>query len=88
MSDAHQMTDKLKKLETVIHDKKVDLNAINIKLQSAYDYEEELIARMKWAKENTEKLRLEFTQKAQSISKDYTSMKNIMDVFTGNFYKS
>lgn len=86
MSDKHELTDKLKKIETVIYDKKVDLNSINLKLKNAYDYEEELNKRLLWAKENTEKLRLEFLQKSKEVSDEYKKMKDILDVFTGNFY--
>lgn len=82
----HELTNKLKKLETVIYDKKIDLNAIQSKLQNAYNYEEDLNKRMLWAKEETEKLRLEFIQKSKEISEEYTKMKGILDVFTDNFY--
>lgn len=88
MSDKHELTDKLKKIETVIYDKKVDLSSINSKLKNAYDYEEELNKRLLWAKENTDKLRLEFLQKSKEVSDEYKKMKDILDVFTGNFYNN
>lgn len=86
--EKHKLTDRLKKIETVIYEKKIDLNSLNTKLQSSYDYEEELNQRMIWAKEQTEKHRLEFIKKSKEISDQYKEMKNILDVFTGNFYSN
>lgn len=86
MSDKHKLTEKLKVLETKIYDKKVDLGAIERKLNSMYSYEEELNQRMVYAKEETEKQRLKFIEKSKEIGKDYSEMKKILDVFTGNFY--
>lgn len=88
MKDKIKLTDKLKKIETVVHGKKVDLNSINLKLESAYDYEEELTKRMVWAKENTEKLRIDFIKKSREVSDEYSKMKQVLDIFTGNFYSN
>ena len=86
MSDKHKLTEKLKVIETKIYDMKVDLSAIERKLNNSYSYEEDLNNRMVMTKANTEKLRLEFIEKSKEISAKYTDMKKILDVFTGNFY--
>ena len=87
MEEKHQLTEKLKVLETEIHDAKVDLRGINSKLEMAYKYEEELHQRMEFAKKKTEELRNEFFIKSGEISNKYVKMKDIFNVFTGNFYK-
>lgn len=84
--DKHELTEKLKLIEVKIYESKIDLNSISLKLDSAYKYEDELIERQIAAKENTIKLRNEFFKKAGEISEMYDKMKNIIDVFTGNFY--
>lgn len=86
MSDKHKLTEKLKSIETKIYDKKVDLSAIERKLNNSYSYEEDLNSRMVVTKERTDKLRLEFIEKSKEISAEYKDMKNILDVFTGNFF--
>lgn len=86
MNDKYKLTDKLKKIETVIYKKKVTLSTLNLQLQNANDYEDELTKRMIWAREQTEKHRIEFIEKSKEISEQYSEMKNVLDVFTGNFY--
>jgi hypothetical protein len=87
MENKHELTEKLKVIETEIYNDKIDLRGINSKLEMAYKYEEELIERMNYAKKQTEELRKQFFIKAGEISTKYDKMKNIFDVFTGNFYK-
>ena len=86
MTDKHKLTEKLKVLETKIHDHKVDLNSIELKLNSSYNYETELLERLENCRKQTEELRKQFTLKAKEISSKYKDMKNILDVFTGNFF--
>lgn len=87
MEKKHELTEQLKQVETEIYDAKIDLRGIQAKLEMAYRYEEELNQRMANAKTKTEELRLQFFQKASALSNLYEKMKNIFDVFTGNFYK-
>lgn len=87
MDNKHQLTEKLKVIETEIHDARIDLRATQSKLEIALKYEEELIERMNFAKNKTSELRNEFFKKSAQISSKYAKMKNIFDVFTGNFYK-
>jgi len=87
MENKHELTEKLKVIETEIYNDKIDLHGINSKLEIAYKYEEELIERMNYAKKQTEELRKQFFIKSGEISTKYDKMKEIFDVFTGNFYK-
>jgi len=86
MDKKHELTERLKVLETEIYEAKLDLKTINSKLDIAYSYEDELVQRQIAAKKKTEELRKEFFKKAGEVSEMYTKMKNIFDVFTGNFY--
>jgi hypothetical protein len=86
MSKEHELTEKLKVIETEIHDNKIDLNSISAKLDIAYKYEDDLIQRLQSARENTTKLRNDFFKTAGEISEQYDKIKNIVDIFTGNFY--
>jgi hypothetical protein len=86
MSKGHELTEKLKVIETEIHDNKIDLNSISAKLDIAYKYEDDLIQRLQSARENTTKLRNDFFKTAGEISEQYDKIKNIVDIFTGNFY--
>ena len=85
--DKHELTEKLKVLETEIHEAKIDLKSIKQKLEIAYKYEEELRQRQSFAKEKTDELKTDFFKKSGEISDMYKKMKDIFDVFTGNFYK-
>lgn len=87
MENKNELTEKLKVIENEIYNDKIDLRGINSKLEIAYKYEEELIERMNYAKKQTDELRKQFFIKACEISTKYYKMKNIFDVFTGNFYK-
>lgn len=87
MDNKHEMTEKLKVIETEIYNDKIDLRSINSKLETSYKYQDELLQRMEWAKKQTEDLRQQYFQKSTEISKKFDKMKDIMDVFTGNFYK-
>lgn len=84
--EKNKLTDKLKLFETEIHKSRIDLKAIDEKLQIAYQYEDDLILRMKFAKEETAKLKAEFFKKSSELSEWYIKMKQVFDVFTGNFY--
>lgn len=87
MENKHELTEKLKVIETEIYNDKIDLYGISSKLEIAYKYEEELTERMKYAKKQTEELKKQFFIKSSEISTKYDKMKKIFDVFTGNFYK-
>lgn len=87
MDNKHEMTEKLKVIETEIYNDKIDLRSINSKLEASYKYQDELLQRMEWAKKQTEDFRLQYFQKATEISQKFDKMKDIMDVFTGNFYR-
>lgn len=86
MDKVHELTEKLKVIETEIHNDKIDLRSINSKLETSYQYQDELIQRMEWAKKQTEELRKQYFQKSTEMSQKFDKMKSIMDVFTGNFY--
>ena len=86
MKNKHGLTEQLKVLETEVHAKKLDLSSINAKLGSNYAYQDELAIRVQQAKRNENELREEFIKKSQEIAGDYKKMKDILDVFTGNFY--
>lgn len=87
MDNKHEMTEKLKVIETEIYNDKIDLRSINSKLETSYKYQDELLQRMEWAKKQTEELRQQYFQKTTEISQKFDKMKDIMDVFTGNFYR-
>ena len=87
MEQKHELTEKLKVIETEIYDAKIDLNSINSKLENAYKYEDELLQRLNFARSQTEKLRNDFLKKSTEISQKYEKMKQVFDIFTGNFYK-
>lgn len=86
MENKHELTEKLKLLELEIYADKIDLESINRKLKAAYEYEEALIQRLNHAKKQTDCLRSFFFQKSSNISVKYDKVKDIVDVFTGNFY--
>lgn len=86
MDKKHELTEQLKVIETEVYNDKIDLLSITRKLEIAQQYEEDLIKRQEWARKQTEQLRNEFFQKCTAISKGYDKMKNIVEVFTGNFY--
>lgn len=82
----HELTEKLKALETKIYNAKIDLSGINRKLESSYSYEDELMDRQVTAKNQTKEIRIEFFQKSSEITEMYNKIKKIVDVFTGNFH--
>jgi len=86
-SEKHTLTDKLKLIETQIHEKRIDMKATSSKLQIAYDYEDELVVRMSAARARTEAIKKDLFAHSSELSKMYDKMKDIFDVFTGNFYK-
>lgn len=83
----HELTEKLKVIETEIHDKRIDLRGIGYKLDAAYKYEDELIQRLESARKKTLELREDFFKKYGEVSELYDKMKNVCDIFTGNFYR-
>lgn len=88
MDKVGKLTEKLKVLENQVSDTEMDLRSINLKLETAYQYEEDLAIRQAAAKKKTDELRIEFFKKSGKIGELYQDMKNILDVFTGNFYRS
>jgi len=87
MEDKNELTENLKVIENEIHDGKADLRAINHKLQTAYQYEEDLVSRATYAKNKTLALQKEFFEKSSEINEKYRKMQKVFDIFTGNFYK-
>lgn len=87
MENKHELTEQLKVVETEIYNAKIDLKGIESKLNMAYKYEEELNQRLATAKLKTQELQHQFFQKASAMSQLYEKMKNIFDIFTGNFYR-
>lgn len=87
MENKHELTEKLKVIEVEIHNAKIDMRSAESKLNMAYQYEEDLNKRLASAKQKTEELRNKFYLATQATSELYDKMKNIFDVFTGNFYK-
>lgn len=86
MDNKHELTENLKAIEAEIYDHKVGLKGIELKLQAAYQYQDELSKRMVLARQKTESLKQEFFVKCTLISQKYDKMKSIMDIFSGNFY--
>lgn len=87
MSEKHKMTEKLKVVEVKVHNDRIDLKAIERKLNIAYKYEDELLERLNAARKNTGDLKEEFFKKAQSITEHYRDMKSIFNVFTQHYYE-
>ena len=88
MSDKkHELTEKLKVIETEIHEAKLDLRAINSKLEISMQYEDDLRTRQITANEKTKQYRGEFFKKSSEISDKYRKMANIFEMHTGNFYR-
>lgn len=87
MDNKHELTEQLKVIENEVYNDKIDLLGITRKLESAQQYEDELIQRQQFARKQTTELRNQFFQKCTSISQKYDKMKNIVEVFTDNFYK-
>lgn len=85
-TDKHELTEKLKVIETKIYDLKIDLKGVESKLNNAYRYEEELIERQSSARKKTNELQVEFFKMSGEISELYDKMKYIFDLFTGNHY--
>lgn len=86
MNNKNELTEKLKLVETEVYNAGIDLDGIRAKLKSSRDYEDSLNERLVSAKKSTEALQLEFFKKSGEISEMFVDMKNILDVFTGNFY--
>ena len=82
----NKLTEKLKLVENEIEDGRAELHSISVRLGIAYAYETELEQRRVAAVKKTEELRIEYYQKMNSITKLYYKIKNIVDVFTGNWY--
>lgn len=86
MEKKEKLTEQLKSIENNIDDIRSDMNSISSKLNSAYSYEDELLQRLEFARKKTKDLRIEFFQKTALLTELYSEVKNICDVFTGNFY--
>ena len=84
----HELTEKLKVIETDINNGKLDLRSIQYKLDVAYKYEDDLALRMQAARTRTSELQKQYFEKSSEISEHFRKMKSIFDIFTGNFYKS
>lgn len=81
-----ELTEKLKVIECFIHNHRIDLNTIQLKLNAAYQYETNLLERLETARNKTKELQEQFYTKSGEISQLYDQMKAIFDVWTGNFY--
>lgn len=88
MEKTNKLTEKLKLLEAEINDCRSDLNAIKSKLTIAFNYENELNQRMVDAKKHTEELRRQFSIKSTEMSNKFVDMKNLFDIFTGNYFSN
>ena len=88
MEQKHELTEKLKVLENEIHDLRVDFSSLNSKLNTAYDYETELLQRLENARKKTKELQIELFKKSGEISEKYNAMKSIFDIFTGKFSRN
>ena len=86
MEDKHKLTEDLKVIETVVYNHKIDLSSLNRKLENSYKYEDELLQRLESARNETKELRQMLFLKMAEISKQYDTMKSILDIHTGNFY--
>ena len=86
MENKNELTEKLKVVETEIYEAKLELKALNSRLEINYKYEDELLQRLSDARKKTESIRNEFFVKSTELSKKYNKIKNIVDIFTGNFY--
>ena len=82
-----KITEELRILEVEVDDAKSDLETINGKLERAYQYEDDLIQRHEFAKQNTKQLRQDYFQKSSEITQLFNEMKKQLDVWTGNFFK-
>lgn len=83
----HELTEKLKVFETEIYDESIDLKGIINKLEVAYAYEEELAQRMVAARLKTNRLQEEVFVKSGKITELHKKMKDVFNIFTGNFFK-
>lgn len=85
--EKERLTDRLKLKETELDELRVELNQNSSLLNIAYQYEDDLLERLKAARLKTENLRNGHTEIRVKINEKLGEMKGIMDVFTGNFYK-
>lgn len=58
------------------------------KLEIAYQYETELLQRLEKARQNTKALQSNLFSICNQITQRFDKMKNILDVFTGNFFNN
>ncbi len=86
MKNKHELTEKLKVLETEIHELRLDLKTTSRKLKSSQDYETDLIQRQVKAREKTELYQKDFFIKSNEILEVHKKMKELMEVYTGHFY--
>ena len=86
MDQKYALTEKLKVIEKEIYQAKIDLNAINKKLEYAYQYETDLLQRLESARKQTATFRNEVFQKHTEISKNFDLMAKELEIYTGNFY--
>lgn len=83
----NELTEELKLIEDEIHNKRIDVSTITSKLEIAQKYETELLERLVFARKKTDILRKDFFIESGKISAMYDKMKDIFDVWTGNFHK-
>jgi len=88
MKNKHELTEKLKILETDIYDSKIELKAINDKIEYSQQYEDELIQRLRLSQNKNTKLKEEFFKKSSEITIHYNKMTDIFNIFTANFYRN
>lgn len=85
MSDKFELTEKVKATERDLINKKHELKAINSKLETCYNYEDELLQRLEFARKQTRELRNEFFIKSGEISECFKVLKGHLEIYTGNF---
>lgn len=83
----NKLTEDLKVLETEVNDKKAESRMIQSRLNISYEYETDLLQRLEKCKQNRLELIVESQKKNKEISEVFDKMKNILNVFTSNFYR-
>jgi len=81
-----ELTEELKYTECEINERNAELRAVRSKLYQNYKYEAEMLERLEKARNKTKDLHQELSDKIKAVAVLHDKMKNILDVFTGNFF--
>ena len=82
MTNIHELSTHLAKIEVDLFEDKKDLCQINSNLQTSYEYEEDLLKKLSDARKNTAQLKQHFFEKCSAISDKYSQMKNAVTTYT------